>query len=37
MFDFLKKHKPQSEPEEVLNLGVRERALKIFSNIEGLD
>src|SRR5919198_6651511 len=38
MFNFLKKHKPQDvyeilEPEQT----VRERALKAFSNIEGLD
>jgi holliday junction DNA helicase RuvB len=35
MFSFLKRHKPQDEfyePE-----AVRERALKVFSNIEGLD
>jgi holliday junction DNA helicase RuvB len=37
MFNFLKKHKPQEEAEQVLNLGVRERALKVFSRIEGLD
>jgi holliday junction DNA helicase RuvB len=41
MFNFLKRHKPQDvyeipEPEEILNLSVRERALKIFSEIEGL-
>jgi Holliday junction DNA helicase RuvB len=36
-FNFLKKHKPQAESEQVLNLGVRERALKVFSKIEGLD
>jgi hypothetical protein len=35
MFNFLKRHKPQDvyeipEPEEILNLSVRERALKIF-------
>ena len=37
MFNFLKKYKPQAESEQVLNLGVRERALKVFSKIEGLD
>jgi replication-associated recombination protein RarA len=38
MFSFLKRHKPQDqfyEPEQQLT--VRERALKIFSKIEGLD
>src|SRR5919202_6831912 len=42
MFDFLKKNKPQdlriiTEPEAELKLSVRERALKVFSSIEGLD
>jgi hypothetical protein len=40
MFSFLKRHKPQdvdeiTEPEQQLT--VRERALKVFSKIEGLD
>jgi holliday junction DNA helicase RuvB len=40
MFNFLKKHKAQDayeipEPEQVLS--VRELALEVFSNIEGLD
>lgn len=38
MFSFLKRHKPQDqlcEPEQVLS--VRERALRVFSNIEALD
>ena len=35
MFSFLKKHKPQAEPEQKLT--VRERSLQVFSNIEGLD
>jgi Holliday junction resolvasome RuvABC ATP-dependent DNA helicase subunit len=38
MFSFLKRHKPQNEfyePEQLLT--VRERALKLFSKIEGLD
>ena len=35
MFSFLKKHKPQAEIPE--SLGVRERALSVFSKIEGLD
>jgi MoxR-like ATPase len=38
MFSFLKRHKPVCEipePEEVLS--VRERALRVFSKIEGLD
>jgi hypothetical protein len=34
MFNFLKKLKP---PELEQQLTVRERALKVFSNIEGLD
>jgi Holliday junction DNA helicase RuvB len=42
MFNFLKKHKPEdvhenAEAKQVLNLGVRERALEVFSRIEGLD
>src|SRR5919198_6417887 len=42
MFDFLKKHKPHDlriipEPQQELKLGVRQRALNTFSNIEGLD
>ncbi len=42
MFDFLKKRKPHdlhviSEPQQELKLSVRQRALSIFSNIEGLD
>jgi uncharacterized membrane protein (Fun14 family) len=42
MFNFLKKHRPQDvyempEPEQVLKLSLRERALKVFSKIEGLD
>ena len=36
MFNFLKKHKPLESDEE-LKLSVKERALKAFSNIEGLD
>jgi Holliday junction resolvasome RuvABC ATP-dependent DNA helicase subunit len=36
MFDFLKRHKSH-EAYEIELLGVRERALKVFSNIEGLD
>jgi hypothetical protein len=40
MFNFLKKHKPQDvyiipEPKAELKLTVRERALGIFSKIEG--
>jgi Holliday junction DNA helicase RuvB len=35
MFNFLKKHKPVYEIPEPK--GVRDRALKVFSNIEGLD
>src|ERR671933_86062 len=35
IFSFLKRHKPQDEIPEPE--GVRERALKIFSKIEGLD
>ncbi|HET7390668.1 MAG TPA: AAA family ATPase [Nitrososphaeraceae archaeon] len=40
MFNFLKKHKSQDDVHEIPNepkLTLRERALKIFSNIEGLD
>ena len=43
MFNFLRKHKPQEDMYEIpesnseLKLSVRERALKVFSNIEGLD
>jgi MoxR-like ATPase len=42
MFDFLKKHKTYDVPEvpdfeQELKLSVRQRALNIFSNIEGLD
>jgi MoxR-like ATPase len=42
MFDFLKKHKTHDVPEvpgfeQELKLSVRQRALNIFSNIEGLD
>jgi MoxR-like ATPase len=42
MFDFLKKNKPQDlhiipEPQQELKLGVRQRAINTFSNIEGLD
>ncbi len=36
MFNFLKKHKPLKSDEE-LKLSVKERALKAFSKIEGLD
>jgi hypothetical protein len=36
MFNFLKKHKPLESDEE-LKLSVKERALKAFSKIEGLD
>src|ERR687886_336817 len=37
MFNFFKKHKPvyEIEPKEVLS--VRERSLRVFSRIEGLD
>jgi hypothetical protein len=35
MFNFLKKRKPQAASEQVLR--VKERALKVFSKIEGLD
>ncbi len=41
MFNFLKKHKPQlhiiPEPQQELELSVRQRALNTFSKIEGLD
>jgi hypothetical protein len=40
MFGFLKKHKPQDLhiiPEPQQGLSTRERALNVFSNIEGLD
>src|SRR5205823_8211057 len=42
MFDFLIKHKTHDipeipNPEQELKLSVRQRALKVFSNIEGLD
>jgi hypothetical protein len=40
MFNFLKKHKSQDVfeiPEPEPELTVRERALKVFSNIERLD
>jgi Holliday junction resolvasome RuvABC ATP-dependent DNA helicase subunit len=38
MFNFLKKHKPQHEiPEPEQQLSVRERAIRVFSRIEGLD
>ena len=42
MFDFLKKSKPKDlhiipEPQQELKLSVRERALNVFSEIEGLD
>jgi replication-associated recombination protein RarA len=37
MFNFLKKHKSQEAYEIDESLGVRERALKVFSKIEGLD
>jgi MoxR-like ATPase len=42
MFEFLKWHKAQDisevlKPQQELKLSVRERALNIFSNIEGLD
>jgi hypothetical protein len=37
MFDFLKKHKPQDVYEIPEPEGVRERALRVFSRIEGLD
>jgi MoxR-like ATPase len=42
MFEFLKRHKAQAisgipQPQQELKLSVRERALNIFSNIEGLD
>jgi DNA replicative helicase MCM subunit Mcm2 (Cdc46/Mcm family) len=38
MFSFLKKLKPQHEiPKLKQQLSVRERAIQVFSNIEGLD
>ena len=42
MFNFLKKTKSQHvyeipEPQQELKLSVRQRALNVFSNIEGLD
>ncbi|MFL6459258.1 MAG: AAA family ATPase [Nitrososphaeraceae archaeon] len=37
MFNFLKKHKSQEAYEIPETLGVRERALKVFSTIEGLE
>jgi DNA replicative helicase MCM subunit Mcm2 (Cdc46/Mcm family) len=42
MFDFLKRHKTQAiseilDFEQESSLSVRQRALNIFSNIEGLD
>ena len=38
MFSFLKRHKPQDQFYELeQQLTVRERALEVFSNIEGLD
>jgi len=37
MFNFLKKQKSQEAYEIYESLGVRERALKVFSSIEGLD
>ncbi len=42
MFDFLKKYVFQdsyiiAEPQQEIKLSTRERALNIFSNIEGLD
>lgn len=42
MFNFLRRCKPQDVyeiaiPEQELKLSVRERALNVFSNIEGLD
>jgi hypothetical protein len=36
MFNFFKKHKPLESDEE-LKISVKERALKAFLNIEGLD
>ena len=35
MFNFFKKHEPQAEYEQVLS--VRERAIKVFSRIEGVE
>jgi MoxR-like ATPase len=42
MFDFLKKRKPHNlhaipKPQQELKLTTRQRALNVFSNIEGLD
>ena len=38
MFEFLKRHMTEvPEPQQELKLSVRERALNVFSNIEGLD
>src|ERR671932_1510 len=42
MVEFLKRHKGQAiseipEPQQELKLSIRERALNVFSNIEGLD
>jgi Holliday junction resolvasome RuvABC ATP-dependent DNA helicase subunit len=42
LFDFLKKHKPHRlhiipDTQQELKLSVRERALNVFSQIEGLD
>ena len=38
MFSFLRRLKPHDEmPEPEQQLSVRERALEVFSNIEGLD
>ncbi|MFL6404831.1 MAG: hypothetical protein ACJ71M_15290, partial [Nitrososphaeraceae archaeon] len=37
MFNFLKKHKSQEAYEIPETLGVRERALRVFSTIEGLE
>jgi hypothetical protein len=37
MFSFLKRHKPLQFYEPEKELTVRERALKVFSSIEGLD
>src|ERR1041384_4776152 len=36
MFSFLKRHKPQDQIYES-ELNVRERSLRVFSSIEGLD
>jgi hypothetical protein len=42
LFDFLKKHKPQGlhiipDTQQELKLSVRQRALNVFSEIEGLN